>query len=205
MSRYRVLLAVGGLVVAGLTLSAFAGFRLPNLLPFRDPSGVFRTLALSPVELSNPFFEKLGTNDRSCSTCHDAGEGWSITPPQLQQRFQITQGKDPIFRPVDGANCPSDDVSTGQARSTSYSLLLNKGLIRMSLPVPSNADFGIISIDDPYSCPETTTSVRPGSSSWKIGPYSRASLMISCVCVSPSRSSKFPNRNLAGGCGIGSK
>jgi cytochrome c peroxidase len=158
MSRYRVLLAVGGLVLAGLTLSAFAGFRLPNLLPFRDPSGVFRTLALSPVELSNPFFEKLGTNDRSCSTCHDAGEGWSITPPQLQQRFQITQGKDPIFRPVDGANCPSDDVSTVQARSTSYSLLLNKGLIRMSLPVPSNADFSIISIDDPYSCPETTTS-----------------------------------------------
>jgi cytochrome c peroxidase len=160
MSRHRVLLAVAGLVVAGFTLSAFAGFHLPDLLPFRDPSGIFRTLALGPVELSNPFFDKLGTNDRSCASCHDAREGWSITPPHLQQRFQITQGRDPVFRPVDGANCPSADVSTVQARSSAYSLLLNKGLIRMSLPVPANADFSIISLDDPYNCPETTTS-RP--------------------------------------------
>lgn len=159
MSRYRVLLAVAGLLMAGLTLSAFAGFHLPNLLPFPDPSGIFRTLALGPVDLSNPFFEKLGTNDRSCASCHDASEGWTITPPHLQQRFQITQGKDPVFRPVDGANCPSADVSTLQARSAAYSLLLNKGLIRMALPVPANADFSIISINDPYECPETTPSL----------------------------------------------
>lgn len=160
MSRHRGLLTLAGVVVAGFTLSAFAGFHLPNLLPFRDPSGIFRTLALGPVELSNPFFDKLGTNDRSCASCHDASEGWSITPPHLQQRFQITQGKDPVFRPVDGANCPSADVSTVAARSSAYSLLLKKGLIRMSLPVPANADFSIISIDDPYDCPETTTT-RP--------------------------------------------
>ncbi len=159
MSRYRVLLAVAGLLVVGLTLSAFAGFRLPNLMPFRDPSGIFRTLALGPVELSNPFFEKLGTNDRTCASCHDVGEGWSITPPVLQQRFQATQGKDPVFRPVDGANCPSADVSTFAARTSAYSLLLNKGLIRITLPVPAQADFSITSVNDPYNCPETTTSL----------------------------------------------
>jgi len=160
MSRKRVLPVVGGLLVAGFTLSAFAGFRLPNLLPFRDPSGIFRTLALGPVDLGNPFFDKLGTNDRSCASCHDASEGWSITPPHLQERFQITQGRDAVFRPVDGANCPSADVSSLKARYIAYSLLLNKGLIRMSLPVPVNADFSIVSINDPYSCPETTTT-RP--------------------------------------------
>src|SRR5882672_4993056 len=160
MSRKRVLSVVGGLLMAGFTLSAFAGFRLPNLLPFRDPSGIFRTLALGPVDLGNPFFDKLGTNDRSCASCHDASEGWSITPPHLQERFQITQGKDPVFRPVDGANCPSADVSSMKARYIAYSLLLNKGLIRMSLPVPVNADFSVVSINDPYSFPETTTT-RP--------------------------------------------
>ncbi len=128
MSRKRVLSVVGGLLVAGFTLSAFAGFRLPNLLPFRDPSGIFRTLALGPVDLGNPFFDKLGTNDRSCTSCHDASEGWSITPPHLQERFQITQGKDPVFRPVDGANCPSAEVSSLKARYMAYSLLLKKGL-----------------------------------------------------------------------------
>ena len=134
MSRQRVLLAVGGLLLAGFTLSAFAGFRLPNLLPFRDPSGIFRTLALGPVDLGNPFFKKLGTNDRSCASCHDASEGWSITPPHLQERFQVSEGMDAVFRPVDGANCPSADVSSLKARYINYSLLLYKGLIRMSLP-----------------------------------------------------------------------
>jgi cytochrome c peroxidase len=156
MGRYRFLLAIAGLLVAGLTISAVAGFRLPNLMPFQDSSGTFRTLSLGPIDLSNAFFDKLGTNDRSCATCHDAGDGWSITPAHLQQRFQITRGTDPVFRAIDGANCPSADVSTVEARSSAYSLLLNKGLIRMSLPVPSNADFSIISITDPYSCPETT-------------------------------------------------
>jgi cytochrome c peroxidase len=156
MTRHRVLLAVAGLFVAGISTSAVAGFFLPNLLPFPDPSGIFRTLSLRPVELSNPFFNTLGTNDRSCASCHDASEGWTITPPHLQQRFQISQGTDPVFRPIDGANCPSADVSTVQARSSAYSLLLNKGLIRMTVPFPANADFTITSINDPYSCPETT-------------------------------------------------
>ncbi len=156
MIRHRVLLAVAGLVAAGFTISAVAGFHLPNLMPFQDPSGIFRTLSFRPIELSNAFFDKLGTNDRSCASCHDASEGWSITPSHLQQRFTISQGKDPVFRPVDGANCPSADVSTVEARTSAYSLLLNKGLIRMSLPVPANAEFSIISITDPYLCPETT-------------------------------------------------
>jgi hypothetical protein len=45
------------------------------------------------------------------------------------------------------------------ARTAAYSLLLSKGLIRMSLPVPANAEFSITSINDPYQCPETTASL----------------------------------------------
>jgi cytochrome c peroxidase len=156
MSRQRVLLAVAGLVTVLFTISACAGFHLPNLLPFQDASGIFRTFGLGPISLSSPFFNKLGSNDRACASCHDSSDGWSITPEHLQQRFQITQGKDPVFRAIDGANCPSADVSTVEARSSAYSLLLSKGLIRMSLPVPANAEFSIISLDDPYQCPETT-------------------------------------------------
>jgi hypothetical protein len=47
-------------------------------------------------------------------------------------------------------------VSTPQARSEAYSLLLNKGLIRISLAVPPGADFQIIDVQDPYHCPQTT-------------------------------------------------
>jgi len=156
MIRPKVLLAVAGLVICGFATSVVAGFHLPNLMPFQDPSGIFRTLSLRPISLSNPFFSKLGTNDRTCASCHDAGDGWSITPAHLQQRFQISQGTDSVFRAVDGANCPSSDVSTVEARSSAYSLLLSKGLIRMTLAVPVTADFSIIAISDPYRCPETT-------------------------------------------------
>ena len=50
-------------------------------------------------------------------------------------------------------NCPSVDVSTFAAATAAYSQLLNLGLIRMSLPVPANAEFSIVSITDPYQCP----------------------------------------------------
>ena len=37
-------------------------------------SGVLRTITLdgNPLDLSNPFFQSLGTNGRSCASCHVA-------------------------------------------------------------------------------------------------------------------------------------
>jgi cytochrome c peroxidase len=121
-----------------------------------DPSGTLETFSQTQVDNSNPFFMELGTNNRTCNSCHVASDGWSITPAHLQQRFQSTQGTDPVFRVGDGANCPNADVSTLAAATSAYSQLLNFGLIRMTLPVPANADFSITSITDPYQCPETT-------------------------------------------------
>jgi len=155
MRRTKVFSVVAGLLATGLAISVFAAGRLSNLQPFVDPSGTFRTFSKVSINLSNPFFTSLGSNDRTCASCHDAGDGWSITPVHLQQRFQISQGLDPVFRAIDGANCPSADVSTVEARSSAYSLLLNKGLIRMSLPMPDNSEFTIVAINDPYECPET--------------------------------------------------
>jgi hypothetical protein len=36
-------------------------------------------------------------------------------------------------------------------------MLLNKGLIRISLPVPANAEFEVTAVRDPHDCPETTS------------------------------------------------
>ena len=79
------------------------------------------------------------------------------SPVDLQQRFQLHAGYGSgIWRALISANCPSADVSTLAAATAAYSQLLNFGLIRMTLPVPANAEFSIISITDPYQCPETT-------------------------------------------------
>jgi cytochrome c peroxidase len=166
MNRPWVMLAVGGLLMAGFTACGGAGSTTGKVTTppssfhetSQDPSGTLETFSQQQISNSDPFFAKLGTNDRTCASCHDAADGWSISPAHLQQRFNDTQGTDPIFRALDGANCPSDDVSTLGAATSAYSQLLNHGLIRMTLPVPANAEFSIISITDPYQCPETTAS-----------------------------------------------
>ncbi len=97
----------------------------------------------------NPFFASLGTNGRSCGTCHQEAQGMSVTPAALQARFDATGGTDPIFRLVDGANAPTADVSTVAARRLAYSNLLARGVIRVGLPIPATAEFTLAAVDDP--------------------------------------------------------
>ncbi len=138
-------------------VGVFAGNKLPNPLNSKDSSGTLSTYSTAGgIDLSSPFFQSLGTNGRSCSSCHVASNAWSVTPSSLQDRFNSSAGSDPIFSPVDGAVCPSWDVSSLRAKRSAYGLLLNKGLLRIAISVPSGADFAITQIQDPYSCPETT-------------------------------------------------
>ncbi|MBS1867381.1 MAG: hypothetical protein JSS69_15815, partial [Acidobacteria bacterium] len=103
----------------------------------------------------NAFFQDIGTNGRRCATCHQASDAWTVTPAHIQDRFNATNGTDPIFRPNDGTGCPTQDVSTMKARRNSYSLLLNKGLIRVEMQVPENAEFTVLNNDNPYGCTST--------------------------------------------------
>jgi hypothetical protein len=118
-----------------------------------NESGIVRTVNLNgALDLSNPFFKELGTNGRSCSSCHRPAQGWSITPESVQRRFDDSRGLDPIFRSNDGSNCEGADVSTLPRRRAAFSQLLNKGLIRVGIDVPSPTEFAIDAVDDPYHC-----------------------------------------------------
>ena len=124
---------------------------LPNMVPFHNPSGFAATFSTAgSVDLDNPFFQSLGTNGRSCGTCHQPGDGWTVTPEHVRARFDLTDGMDPIFRTNDGSNSPNVDVSTVDARRSAYSMLLGKGLIRVGIGIPENAEFDLIAVDDPY-------------------------------------------------------
>jgi hypothetical protein len=113
---------------------------------------VLRTITIdqNPLDLSNLFFQSLGTNGGSCASCHVASSAWSITPDEIKDRFRDTQGLDPIFRTNDGSNSPNADVSSLRARRKAYSMLLTKGLIRVGLPIPAGAEFTLVAVDDPY-------------------------------------------------------
>lgn len=100
--------------------------------------------------MRNPFFQSLGSNGRSCSSCHLPDQGWTVTPQKIQKRFDVTGGRDPIFRTNDGSVSPLADVSTIDARRRAFKMLLTKGLIRIGLGIPANAEFELAAVDDPY-------------------------------------------------------
>jgi cytochrome c peroxidase len=120
-----------------------------NLQPFPNDSGLLATFNVNGrIDRHNAFFQSMGTNGRSCETCHQASEAFSITPPSIRERFERTKGRDPLFAPVDGANCSNAKRSSRAA----HSLLLGHGLIRVAQTLPANAQFSISVVHDPYGC-----------------------------------------------------
>jgi cytochrome c peroxidase len=157
----RRVLVLGTLLLGGVAVVAAAPPQfLPNLFPFPNPTGVLETFsATGKVDLTGPFFQSLGTNDRSCATCHQASDAWGVAAAHVAERFEETAGLDPIFRTNDGSNCDHDiDVSTVEGRRQAYSLLISRGLIRIPLPVPpAGAEFEVVSVSNPYGCNDTST------------------------------------------------
>jgi cytochrome c peroxidase len=125
------------------------------------------------ITAKNAFFQDLGSNGRTCFTCHQPQDGWSLSAQHAQERFH-SDSDDPLFRLVDGATCPSDDVSTYGKKQKAYSLLLEKGLIRVGLPMPSNGlEFQIVDVDDPYGCNTNPITGLSGSTTGTVSVYRR--------------------------------
>ena len=150
-----LLLGAGGLLAVADSFNSSQVVR--RFQEFSDPDGRFANLNLGgPTDTTtNPFFQDMGTNGRSCVTCHQPSDAFSVTPPHIRKRFDATQGTDPHFRPVDGANCPMADVSTLGERREAYSLLLTRGLIRIGVAVPATADYQVVSVYNQYGCNAT--------------------------------------------------
>jgi hypothetical protein len=67
----------------------------------RTPDGYPGTyLSARPVVVAdNAFFQSLGTNGRSCGTCHQPSSAMSVSVRNIRARFEATEGRDPIFAP----------------------------------------------------------------------------------------------------------
>ncbi len=117
---------------------------------FANDNGFGRSFSTAgKIDPNGPFFQTFG-NGRTCNSCHKQESGFSITPKGMQDLFARTNGIDPIFQLVDGANSPRLNVSNIDERRAAYSMLLSRGVIRIGLPIPGNAEFELASVDDPY-------------------------------------------------------
>jgi hypothetical protein len=83
-----------------------------------------------------------------------------------RERWDATQGKDPLFAAIDGSNCPA----LPQDQRASHSLLIERGLFRIQLPWPAKTwngkpvepDFTIEVVRDPNGCNSGPTMGRGG-------------------------------------------
>ena len=134
--------------------------RMRQLETAWNPSGrVGNYLAGGGIQTAdNAFFQSLGTNGRACVTCHQPPSGMGLSLRNIRSRWLATGGTDPLFAPVDGADCPSavaaDRTSgalvgglTGTGRGPlkkAHSLLVSRGTIRIPLPWPPRTTSGAI-------------------------------------------------------------
>jgi len=116
---------------------------------YPDPAGLLETLSTTgKIDRRGAFFQSLGTNGRACGTCHIPDQAFGLSAAAAARTFARTRGKDPLFAPVDGANCP--DARRDDAAA--HSLLREHGVFRISIPLPASAQFTISVAHDPYGC-----------------------------------------------------
>jgi cytochrome c peroxidase len=117
-----------------------------------EPGGAVTTLGPS----GNAFFQSLGANGRTCFSCHQPQNGWSIGPRSVAAIYYNTKGRDPLFAPVDGSNCPNlgaAAVQPGAQFIAARSQLFNRANFRIFLPVPKNPDWLSVTVTkDPTGC-----------------------------------------------------
>jgi cytochrome c peroxidase len=120
-----------------------------------DGAGSLATVSADAFDTgaTNGFFANLGTNGRSCGTCHVAEDAWTLTP----RHARSLAADDPLFTPNDGSDCPPANPAQGPD-STLSSELLDYGLIRIELAIPSAADFSLAAATNPKGC-----TIPPGS------------------------------------------
>ncbi|MGH7062549.1 MAG: hypothetical protein ACREET_00575 [Stellaceae bacterium] len=148
---------------------------IPQLRVDPDPGGAIATFQPSgpTVTAKNAFFSNLGSNGRTCFTCHQPQDGWALRAQHVRSRF-AADPNDPLFRLVDGATCPSDNVATPAQRRKAFALLLGKGLIRIGLPLPAQGlQFRVVDVADPYDCNTNPTTGLTSHTTGTVSVYRR--------------------------------
>jgi hypothetical protein len=109
------------------------------------------------IDQTNPFFQQLGTNPRSCATCHSGAQGWTTNAATNSALLFFTQGLAPVFNLVDEGNRPDGDISTFAARIDTFkATLAERGLTRFTRKISPTAEFTLLAVDDPYGWSDTT-------------------------------------------------
>ena len=138
--------------IAAAAFSMASPAQSADTLVTRNALGRLGTFSTNQFDAgaTNGFFAALGTNGRTCGTCHVHGQAESFTPAHARS-VALRNGNDPLFAPADGSDCaPTSPTQPADARKSS--LVLRYGLIRVQRAIPATADFSLSSASNPKNC-----------------------------------------------------
>ncbi len=146
------------LLIAGCFITQTGTAGSGDVIVTEDPVGKLGTSSTNSFNggSTNGFFTPLGTNGRSCNTCHVSDNAWTVSPDHAKQ-IARSNFRDPLFAPVDGSDCPPIPPQLPDARNSS--MVLNYGVIREQIGIPSGADYSLYAATNPKHC-----LIPPGSS-----------------------------------------
>ena len=169
---------------------------LPQKTTTLDATGVTTTYfpGGSVTTANQSFFQPLGTNGRTCFTCHQPQNNWSISPATVLITYATTAGKDPLFAPVDGADCPTTGAANSKAGVKFIAVrsqLFGHGNFRISLPQPASHDWASVSVvSDPTGCEKNATYGLPSN---QLSFYRRPLPATNVIYTTPGVLAPVPN------------
>jgi cytochrome c peroxidase len=94
---HRAIRPLTPLLVLESSTAMIAAVFVPNLSPFQDLTGAVATFNSSgAIDPSGAFFQSLGTNGRSCATCHRLDQAMSLSSRGVQFIYRQSHGNDPL-------------------------------------------------------------------------------------------------------------
>jgi cytochrome c peroxidase len=138
-------LLVSGCGMAGGDVDESITEARANLEPGGNDYGVAETFHITgAIDFTNPFFQALGTNPRTCMTCHNPDQGWTMTSAANKQLFKDTDGLAPLFNLVDEGTSPDADISTKKARKATFlPNVVELAVTRFTRNIPATAQYTV--------------------------------------------------------------
>ena len=123
-----------------------------NLEAVGNSAGVAETFHTSGViDRTNPFFQNMGTNGRTCETCHDSRSAWTTSAKVMTDLFESTAGTHPLFVSLhDSGTRPDAPTGNIQQKRAAFKTLLDFGVHRFTRTNHVGIDYDVIAVDDPW-------------------------------------------------------
>ena len=161
MRKHYLGLSIGFVIVAGCgDLGGDEGVTVQPLLePRANSAGVADTFHTSgTIDRTNPFFESMGTNGRTCETCHDARSAWTTSAAVMSELFEATAGTHPLFVSLhDSGTRPDAPTGTLNQKRDAFKTLLKFGVHRFTRTNHVGIDYDVIAVDDPWGWSTTAS------------------------------------------------